>query len=161
MSIMERVGNWRTAFFLWIGLPLIAVAGLVYGAQDLVPAWQAHSGGGTPGLFTAMREDCGKRSCTLYGEWETADGSTRKDVMLYDEPDGMGVGRTVDALDTGARNGVFATSGGYAYLLITGFTVAGGAAALGWIVMVVRAVRRRRERSAAKEDGRALSSIGH
>ncbi|GAA2351558.1 hypothetical protein Cme02nite_25050 [Catellatospora methionotrophica] len=49
----------------------------------------------------------------------------------------------------------------HAYLLIIGFTVAGGAAAVGWTFLVVRAVRRRRERSATKEDDRALSSIGH
>ncbi|MEU7822608.1 hypothetical protein [Catellatospora sp. NPDC049133] len=161
MGILGRIENWRAKFFVWIGLPVIAAIGLLYGTQDLVPAWQAHSGGGTPGLFTAMREDCGKYSCSFYGEWETADGRTRKDVILYDEPDSMRVGKTVDALDTGARKGVFATAGGSTYLLIMGFTLAGIAAAIGWVFVVVRALRRRQAKARAKEDDKALFRIGN
>jgi len=132
-------------FFLWIGLPVIAAMGLLFGAFDLVPAWQAHGGGGTPGTFTAEREECGRRSCSFYGSWVAADGSARRDdVILYDEPGSLGTGRTVEALNTGARKGVFATAGGSTYLLVTGFVVAGLAALVTWVFVLRNAWRRRR-----------------
>jgi hypothetical protein len=137
--------DWRTKFFLWVGLPAIAVCGLLFGASDVGPAWQAKRGGGTAGTFIAAREDCHRRSCSFHGSWMAADGSrTRADVILYDEPDSLRVGGTAEAVDSGARKGVFAATGGSTYLLVTGFTLAGAAAGLGWIVFVLRAVLRRR-----------------
>jgi hypothetical protein len=131
--------------FLWIGLPVIAVLGLVFGSVDVIPAWQARGGSGTAGTFTATREDCGRRSCSFYGTWVAADGSrTRKDVILYDEPDSLRVGGRTEAIDSGARKGVFATAGGFTYLLVTAFTLAGLAAAVGWILFLVGTVRRRK-----------------
>ncbi len=56
----------------------------------------------------------------------------------------VNVNRTTEALDTGARAGVFATSGGSTYLLITGFVVAGLAALVGWVFVLRNAVRRRK-----------------
>ena len=145
VGILSNISNWRTRFFLWIGLPVIATIGLIFGAADLVPAWQAHGGGGTPGTFTAEREECGRRSCSFHGSWVAADGSaSRKDVILYDKPDSLATGRTIEALDTGARKGVFGTAGGSTYLLITGFVVAGLAALVAWVFVLRNAWRRRR-----------------
>lgn len=144
MANSDRFSRWRQAFFVWIGLPVIALIGLVVGMSDLVPAWQAKVGNGTEGTFTAVREDCNRRSCTWYGDFVTADGGARRtDVILYDEPDGIAVGQQVAARDTGARNGVFSTEGGYTYLIITGFVAGGLAAAVGWVLILVRTIRRR------------------
>ena len=44
----------------------------------------------------------------------------------------------------GARNGVFASGAGSTYLLVTGFTVAGVAAAVGWVTFLLRTFRRRK-----------------
>ena len=132
-------------FFLWIGLPIIAAMGIMFGAFDLVPAWQAHGGSGTIGTFTAEREECSRRSCSFYGSWAAADGSERRtDVILYDEPDSLSTGSTTGALDTGARKGVFATAGGLTYLLVTGFVVGGLAALVGWAFVLRNAFRSRR-----------------
>ena len=132
-------------FFLWVGLPLIAAMGIMFGSQDLGPAWQAHNGGGTLGTFTARDESCGRHSCDFTGSWVSADGSRRlDDIIVYDEPDGFRVGQSLEALDSGARHGVFATGGGSTYLLISGFVVAGLAAAVGWIFVIRSAFRRRR-----------------
>lgn len=145
MNALTKVSNWRTKVFTWVGLPVVAVAGLIFGSVDVVPAWKAKSGDGVVGTFTATREDCGRRSCSFYGTWTADDGSrTRTDVILYDEPDSLRVGGDTAALDSGARKGVFAKAGGSTYLLVTAFTVAGVAAAVAWIVLLVRAVRRRR-----------------
>ncbi|HEX6872268.1 MAG TPA: hypothetical protein VF163_14315 [Micromonosporaceae bacterium] len=145
MSVLSKISNWRMKIFLWIGLPVIAVAGLVFGSVDVMPAWQAKAGNGTAGTFTADREECGRRSCSFYGTWAASDGSaTRTDVILYDEPDSLRVGGQVAALDAGARNGVFATAGGYTYLLVTGLTLGGAIAAVAWVVVVLRALRRRK-----------------
>jgi hypothetical protein len=142
---LSKISDWRMKFFLWIGLPVIAAMGLLFGAVDLVPAWQAHGGGGTPGTFTAEREECSRRSCSFYGSWVAADGSAgRDDVILYDEPDSLATGRTTAALDTGARKGVFATAGGSTYLLVTGFLVGGLAALVAWVFVLRNAWRRRR-----------------
>jgi hypothetical protein len=142
---LSKISDWRMRFFLWIGLPIIAAMGIMFGAFDLVPAWQAHGGGGTPGTFTAEREECGRRSCSLHGSWAAADGSARRDdVVLFDEPDSLRTGQTTEAVDTGARAGVFATAGGSTYLLVSGFVLAGLAALVGWAIVIRNAVRHRR-----------------
>jgi len=136
---------WRSAFVFWVGLPVIAVAGFTFGIFDLVPAWQAKAGSGVEGTFTAVREDCGRRSCDWRGDWVATDGSARRtDVILYDEPDGLTVGQQVAARDTGARNGVFSDEGGYTWLIMTALVVAGVVAAVVWILALVRVIRRRR-----------------
>ena len=144
MSTSSKIQNWRMRIFLWIALPAIAVAGLLFGAQDVVPAWQAKAGSGTTGTFIAEREDCGRRSCSFYGTFTASDGATRTDVILYDAPASLRVGGTTEAVDSGARKGVFATAGGLTYLLVTGFTLAGAAAAIGFLVVVLRTFRRRK-----------------
>jgi hypothetical protein len=132
-------------FFLWIGLPVLAALGLTFGARDLVPAWQAHNGTGTVGTFTVERQECGKRSCSFHGRWEATDGSARRDdVILYDEPDALTTDNTVEAVNTGASKGVFATTGGSTYLLITAFSIGGLAALIGWILVIRHSLRRRK-----------------
>jgi hypothetical protein len=142
---LSKISDWRMKFFLWIGLPVIAAMGMVFGAFDLVPAWQAHGGSGTAGTFTAEREECGRRSCSYYGSWAAADGSDRRDdVILYDEPGSLSTGGTTEAVDTGARKGVFATAGGSTYLLVSAFVAGGLAALIGWIFVIRNAIRDRR-----------------
>lgn len=81
------------------------------------------------------------------------DGSrSRSDVILYDEPDPLRVGETTEALDSGARKGVFATAGGSTYLLVTTFTLAGVAAAVGWVFFLISSFRRRAAASTAQQD---------
>jgi hypothetical protein len=148
MAISEKISGWRAKIFVWIGLPVIAIAGLIFGAFDLVPAWQAKAGNGTPGTFTALHEECGRRSCTWYGDFATTEGGRqRTDVILYDQPDGLAVGKAVPAHDTGARKGVFSAAGGSTWLLMTGFVVAGVIAGVAWVIIVVRLVSRRRTRA--------------
>ncbi|MBQ0892120.1 hypothetical protein ABT214_14140 [Micromonospora purpureochromogenes] len=142
---MDKINGWRTKVFVWIGLPVIAAIGLMMGATDLVPAWQAKGGSGTAGTFTAVNEECSRRNCEWHGDFVATDGGARRtDVILYDAPDGLAQGDAAPARDTGARKGVFSTTGGSTYLLATGLTLAGVVAAVAWVVMVVRMVRRRR-----------------
>ena len=142
---MEKINGWRTKVFVWIGLPVIAVIGLMLGATDLTPTWEAKNGGGTPGTFTAVAEECSRRNCEWHGDFVATEGGARRaDVILYDAPDGLTRGGTAEARDTGARKGVFSTTGGSTWLLVTGLTVAGLAAAVAWVVIMVRTVRRRR-----------------
>ncbi|HEX5595907.1 MAG TPA: hypothetical protein VFX61_07820 [Micromonosporaceae bacterium] len=149
MSISGKISTFRSKIFFWIGLPVIAVAGLIFGSLDLAPTWQAKFGNGTPGTFTAVHEECSRRNCTWYGNFVAENGDQRRDVILYDDPDGLGSGDTVEALDTGARNGVFATTGGYTWLLVTGITLAGVVAAVAWITTIVRWLGRRRATATA------------
>lgn len=141
----DKIRGWRTRIFVWLGLPVIAVLGLTFGAFDLVPAWQANAGNGTPGTFTAVREQCSRRNCNWYGDFAADQGGARRtDVILYDEPDALRVGDAVPARDTGARNGVFSTKGGSTWLLVTVFVLAGVIAAATWVVLLVRWLTRRR-----------------
>ncbi|SCL17064.1 hypothetical protein GA0070624_1200 [Micromonospora rhizosphaerae] len=143
---MDKINGWRSKVFVWIGLPVIAAIGLMLGATDLAPAWEAKNGGGTSGTFTAVNEECGRRNCEWHGDFvATEGGAKRADVILYDAPDGLSQGSTAPARDTGARKGVFSTTGGSTYLLVTGLTVAGLAAAVAWVVIIVRMIRRRRQ----------------
>lgn len=135
--------------------------GLMFGAFDLKPAWQAHNGGGTAGTFTAEREGCGRRSCSFHGSWAATDGSDRRDdVILYDEPDALRTGATIAAVDSGSRKGVFASAGGRTYLLVSAFVVAGLAALVGWIFVIRNAIRDRRRPAAVFPGGWAASFPG-
>ncbi|SCG47268.1 hypothetical protein [Micromonospora inositola] len=150
--MLEKISDWRLRFFLWVGLPVIAVMGLAFAAPDLVPAWQAKSGAGAAGTFNAVSEQCGRRNCSWYGDFvPDAGGTPRKHVILYDAPDGLAQGGTTPARDTGAGKGVFATAGGSTWLLVTGFTVAAALASVGWVVLVVTTIRRRRRDAATIE----------
>lgn len=150
---------WRKRFFRLLILPVIALAALFVGGRDIVAVWEAKSGGGTVGVFTADREQCSRRSCSFYGDWTAADGSsTRTDVILYDEPDSLEVGGTTEAVDTGSPNGVFATAGGITYLLVTAFFAAGVLALVIWIVFLVKWWRSRPPRQ-RKNDGTDLFQL--
>jgi hypothetical protein len=147
VSAFNTINGWRTKVFVWIGLPVIAAIGLMLSVTDLAPAWEAKNGGGTPGTFTAVNEECGRRNCEWHGTFVATEGGAKlADVILYDAPDGMAAGTTAPARDTGARAGVFSTAGGSTYLLVTGLAVAGLAALVAWVVVIVRAVRNRRRR---------------
>ena len=39
------------------------------GATDLAPTWQAKNGGGTPGTFTAMDEECSPAQLHWHGDF--------------------------------------------------------------------------------------------
>ncbi|WP_018348957.1 hypothetical protein [Longispora albida] len=151
----ESKTDWRTAIFMWAGLPLIAGLALFFGSQDLIPSWKAHNGDGKAGIFSATYEECKKRrrggtSCTLHGTWKADDGSaTRAKVVLYDEPDTIPADGKVAALDTGAEDGVFAKDGGSKYLVHTGIVLVGLLAAAGWIFYIVRFFRKRAAKAKA------------
>jgi hypothetical protein len=150
VGILSKISHWRTKFFLWVGLPVLAGAGIMFGAFDLVPAWQAHNGAGTAGTFVAEREECGRRSCSLYGSWTATDGSKQlSDVKLNDGPDQVTVGQEIAAVDSGARMGVFAAAGGSSYLFVTAFVVGGVVALVGWVFVIRNAIKGRRRDPAA------------
>jgi hypothetical protein len=44
----------RVRSFVWVGLPVIAIAGLFFGLRDGGAAWDAHHGVGTKGSFAAL-----------------------------------------------------------------------------------------------------------
>ncbi|WP_446217346.1 hypothetical protein [Micromonospora sp. IBHARD004] len=149
MTSVNNINDWRLKFSILVGLLALAVIGLL-GARDLVPAWQAKGGTGTAGVFTAEREECRKRACNFYGSWKASDGSaTRPNVILYDDPDGLQVGGTTEAIDSGHSKGVFASAGGSTYLTITGFTLAGAAAAIGFVFFLISTIRTLRRRPVA------------
>ncbi|MFE9691635.1 hypothetical protein [Micromonospora sp. NPDC005806] len=148
MSSLSTINGWRTKVFLWIGLPVIAAIGLMLSVTDLAPAWEAKNGGGTPGTFTAVNEECGRRNCEWHGTFVAAEGAARRaDVILYDAPDGLTAGATAPARDSGARKGVFSAAGGSTYLLVTGLALAGVVALVAWVVIIVRAIRGPRKRA--------------
>ncbi|MCX5068681.1 hypothetical protein OOJ91_22840 [Micromonospora lupini] len=147
MEIFSKINDWRAKVFVWIGLPVIAGIGLMLGIGDLGPAWQAKGGGGTTGTFTAVSEECSRRSCTWHGNFVADDGAKRADVILYDAPDALSTGETASARDTGARKGVFSATGGSTWLLVTGLTLAGVVAGVAWVIFLVWTIRRRREQN--------------
>jgi hypothetical protein len=147
VGILSTISQWRAKVFVWVGLPLFVGIGVLAGARDLVPAWQAKSGGGTAGVFTAVQEDCSRRGCTWHGDFVSEEGARRASVILYDAPEGLSEGVATEARDTGARKGVFSKAGGSTWLIVTGLTLAGVVAAVVWVTIVLRTVRRRREAS--------------
>src|ERR1051326_5877259 len=65
--ITERSFGWNVVIGCFVSLLLAALA--------LTPTWIARHGGGTAGTFTATREDCHRKGCTLLGDFHASDGS--------------------------------------------------------------------------------------
>jgi hypothetical protein len=146
VGILSKIAEWRFKIFLWVGLPAITFAAFAFAAPNVGPAWRAHNGDGISGTFTAVGSECGRRSCTLRGTWTATDGSaTRPDVALLGGPDSLPVDGTVEAVDAGADDGVFVLPTNH-HLIYIGLVLAGVLAAVGWIFVIIRAVKRRAAR---------------
>jgi hypothetical protein len=137
----------RLRSFVWLGLPVIAAAGLFFGLRDGGAAWKAHRGEGVAGTFVATSAMCkvtGDSCSTVYGTFTAADGSVkREDVVLYEAPKELSGGGEAAALDSGAPHGVFLADGGSSYVMYTVFTVGGALAAIAWVLFLVTRLRRR------------------
>lgn len=130
------------------GIAAVGVVLLYFGAVGVGPAWAAHLGHGTPGIFTATGaqqwQNCGE-SCQTATNWlgtvTTRQGS-RADVQL--QPDGAHI------TAVGQQEKVLLESDGWAYAngggpdwLLTTLMVIGGAAIVGFsIIRVLRALGR-------------------
>jgi hypothetical protein len=141
-------------FMIWLGrlaaagIAAVGVVLIYFGVGDVGPAWAAHLGHGTPGIFTATSaqqwQDCGG-SCHTATSWfgtvTTRQGS-RAGVEL--QPDGAHI------TAVGQHERVLLESDGWAYAngggpdwLLTTFMVIGGAAIVCFsIIRVLRALGR-------------------
>jgi hypothetical protein len=140
---------------LWLGLPAVAAVILLLSAQDTIAAWEARGGEGVHGTFVTGPNNCSGSACTPYGDWTAADGNFgRQDVILYDPPGLLIEGDEVEAVDTGARNGVFTVGGdGPTYLIVTAFTGVAVVLLLAWpVALAVTIPRYRRQHAAPKPD---------
>lgn len=148
MTDHTRPTSWRVKLFVYVLVPILGLVGLVSAGSDLGPAWDAKSGKGTAGSFTAVRVQCSRRHCTTYGDFTpTSGGSKRTDVILYDDHDHLGPGERTPALDSGADNGVYSTAGGYSWLVDTLVLVGSALALVVWAaVLAGRLVGRVRSR---------------
>ena len=137
----------RIRLFLWVGLPVIAAAGIFFGVRDGGAAWKAHRGEGVAGTFVATHARCKvtRDTCSsIYGTFTSADGSVKRtDVILYDAPKALQDGGEAAALDSGAPHGVFLADGGTMYVQTMAFVVGGVVAALAWVLFLVTRFRRR------------------
>lgn len=98
-----RIGR---ALALWLLLPVMSAWFVIDGVLQLGPAWRAHEGLGTPGVFTAR---CSHGDCLGGGTWTSGDGRIRlHPVRLYDEPDQrLHTGRRVPAQYAGGSGAVY------------------------------------------------------
>src|SRR5215831_13279143 len=107
-GILPAMNMWevllRVRWWIWHAVGgVLGVLFIVFGVPAVGPAWSAHTGGGTPGTFTAVQESCGRRSCTWTGEFRPNDGgSPRTDIEIADGGTKItAVGDRVLAVDTG------------------------------------------------------------
>ena len=131
-------------------MPLLAVAALGFGSIDIGPSVRAARGDGALGTFEVTSRECGK-SCTLYGDFRSDDGSVvRLGVLYADSASQARVGDTLPALDTGARGSVYQPTGSREWLLIIAMMALGAVIAVWWLWRYpLRALSRmRRKRSA-------------
>ncbi|MBO3743334.1 hypothetical protein [Actinoplanes flavus] len=135
---------------VWLGLPAVAAVILLFSAQDTRAAWAARGDDGVRGTFVTGPNNCSGSACTPYGDWTAADGNSgRKDVILYDPPRLLTPGDEVEALDAGARNGVFTVGGdGLTRTVVTAFTGVAVFLLLVWLAALAVTVPRYRRRYA-------------
>ncbi|WP_155374990.1 hypothetical protein [Catellatospora vulcania] len=110
---------------IWVGVPAFCLLLLMDGAMGIGPAWRAHQGIGTPGVFTATT--CHRNSCNI-GTWTSDDGRrTVHEVGILDLPRGrVHEGDTFRALYTGDSDRVYVPRGnaylGFLWTLVAGST---------------------------------------
>jgi hypothetical protein len=157
-------GVFRVRRLIWqvLGGPL-AVALIVFGVPGIGPAWTAHSGGGTAGTFTAVRQSCGKRSCAWYGDFRPTGGSvTRQDVAIGDGGTKINAaGDVVPAVDTGGRV-IYPPGGGNDIWLLLALVAAGPVLLVVYFFTTIRPAwrwwRRRAKRDRSRPVGTTMSA---
>jgi hypothetical protein len=137
--------NDGAARWLWrYGTPLIALPLLVLTLLDVVPAYRARFGGGTPGVFTATERDC-HRACTSSGTWVSDDGTRRRDdVVLGTGAGSPHPGESVRAVDSGDRVVVYPAGGGWDFAIVTMFLLGSAGVLAAWTYDLRRRRRTRR-----------------
>lgn len=129
---------------MWLVLPGLLLLLTVTGARGVGPAWRAHQGSGTSGVFTVV--SCPEKGGCPVGTWTSDDGRRRlTGVHLHDGPGGkVRPGAVFRALDTGDPDGVYVAHGDAYQFAI--FELGLGAAGLVlWLALVV-VLRRRASR---------------
>ena len=145
----EAPGRPAGAFWLGAaaGIQVLALVVLFATLPYFVPAWAAHEGGGTPGVFTSGQRNCPQRGCSWFGTFTTADGHLIYATLEPGGPVIRAAGESVAAVDTGRKWIVYPAGGGTAWEL-----PAAGVTAPAAVVLVLMAaeflvpVRRRRAR---------------
>lgn len=131
------------ALLWWIGLPMLCVVTLFYGAQDAGPAWTARFGHGVHGTFTAQDQSCGRYHCQWRGSFTSADGKVhREDVGLASGGPDLALGDTTAAIDTGDRTLVYPVDGGWDWLIMPVLLIAAVGFLIAWGVSLWRRLRR-------------------
>jgi hypothetical protein len=113
------------------------------------PAFAAHEGKGTPGVFQSELPNCAQPGCSWFGQF--AAGANTKYATLA--PGGPSIGQafvSVRAVDTGAKDTVYPAGGGTAWQAPAIGLVATSAFVLvvlaAELTVLVRVRRRRRSR---------------
>jgi hypothetical protein len=131
------------ALLWWLGVPLLCVAALFYGSQDVGPAWTAKFGHGVQGTFTAQDQSCGRYHCQWRGSFTSDDGVIhRDDVGLATGGSDLNLGDTTAAIDTGDRTLVYPVDGGSDWLILPPLMVTAVGFLIAWGISLWR--RRRR-----------------
>lgn len=131
-------------FLGWVVAPVLALAVLYFAGQELGPTWNAAHGKGTQGIFVAREESCstsrgGSESCSWKGDFTAEDGSVRRSVWYHEDPDSLGVGGSVKALDTGSRNPtvIYPRSGSTEWIWVVGAIVVCLGVLATWLVFLL------------------------
>lgn len=125
----------RGVILLTAGLTVQVIAAALFASilSYYGPAFAAHEGNGTPGVFTAEIRNCPQPACTWFGQF-AADGRERYVSLAPGGPFVAQAFVTVPAVDTGAKYAVYPVGGGTAWE-----APAAGLAGAGAVVLVVLA----------------------
>jgi hypothetical protein len=134
-----------------ICVQLIAVAVIAAILSYYGPAFAAHEGEGTPGVFSPQIPNCAQPGCTWFGQFMANSGKVKYATLAAGGPAIDQQGVNVPAVDSGAKYTVYPVGGGTAWQA----PAAGLAAASGVVLVVLAAeltgglhMRRRRLRRA-------------
>jgi len=117
------------------GAQLIALVMICATVPYFAPAWAAHEGGGTPGVFTAGVRNCPQRACSWFGTFTAVDDRARDATLEPGGPAIRAAGYSVTAVSTGRKRVVYPAGGGTAWELPT----AGIATAAGVVLALLAA----------------------
>lgn len=132
--------------FGWVFVPFIALFCLTIVVVSLPSTWAVATGGGTPGTFTAVRQECSpRRICSWYGTYASDDGRVQlPEVIFDDDPEGWAPGSTATVVYAGGTDPAAVYSAGerFSVAAVLGFGALSLLSLAAWATALVYAVRR-------------------
>lgn len=132
--------------FGWVFVPFMALFCLTIVVVSLPSTWVVATGGGTPGTFTAVLQECSPRGgCSWDGTYASDDGRVQLPEVIFDaDPEGWRPGSTATVVYAGGTDpaAVYLAGNRFPVAVVLGIGALSFLSLAAWATALVYAIRR-------------------